>query len=998
MAQQAAARRRGKRKGETPRAPAHVRVEIPGILVAASTLLLFLALVSYRPPQGTTLASDWIGPAGATLADALYFMFGLGAYSFVFVGVASAVTLLLGRKVFQRLAHGVGAFLFVVFGSTLLATIAPRAEAFGHLLGGLLGDAGATLIGGLIGSVGAVVVSMAMLLVATVLVTELRVAVLARRFWARVSLYLPEFAGGRTEDARARYGSKDQPRRRLLAPIGMWFGRMIEARRRRREDRLQERQALAADADKARKAAVEADAKSVDIEDARSAEAPIRTSKRAMAAVAAPVEEPVAAENAGRRTASRKKKAGAVAPVEEDLSAAGGRDWLKEPVAGVPASEAVGAADAEQPAAEASIRDRVRARIKQSRARGEASAVGSVELKKDHVPPGSTAGDVAPNPSMRRAPRAGAEAAPTPATPQPDELPQAADTAVVNVVPAEVFDASEDVDVHETPTIPIALKSAAADEAREEADGPKIVESDAQKQRKSSIEIERAARQNKRRVTTSDEWSFPPLKFLQYVEPDADRIDEDALKRTAANLEAVLADFRVEGRVTGICPGPVVTRYEYEPEAGTKISRISGLSDDVAMRLRAEKVRIIAPIPGKGCVGFEIPNDSRETVYLKEVLADDKFTKSKSKLTVALGKDIEGFPIVANLAKMPHLLVAGTTGSGKSVSVNAMITSILYNATPDEVRMILIDPKQLEFAVYEDIPHLLLPVVTDPSKAAQALQWAVLEMDRRYKLMKDLKVRNIAGYNDKLHRLEEKHRQGRLLPGDDVADLLSEVDDDGRPTHRHMPYIMVIVDEFADLMMVSGKEVEIAVARLAQKARAAGIHCILATQRPSVDVLTGLIKANFPTRMSFRLMSGTDSRTVLDTMGAENLLGMGDMLFRPPGRSDLVRVHGAFVDEDEIEQVVDYVKAQRAPDYDESILAAASAAAGATDEPVDDMYDQAVECVCDAGYASISMIQRKLRIGYNRAARIMDEMEAQGIVSPASGGSARREVLAGSFN
>lgn len=530
-------------------------------------------------------------------------------------------------------------------------------------------------------------------------------------------------------------------------------------------------------------------------------------------------------------------------------------------------------------------------------------------------------------------------------------------------------------------------------------DGPTITESEAQMNRRSSKDIERDALELMRSEQRDEQWQYPPLKFLSYEEPDGS-VDKDALRLIAERLEQVLEDFKVKGSVTNICPGPVVTRFEFEPEAGTKLRKISNLSDDIAMALRAEKVRIIAPIPGKGCVGFEIPNDNRETVYLKEVLASREFNDAKSKVTMALGKDIEGFPVVANLAKMPHLLIAGTTGSGKSVSVNAMIVSMLYNASPDDVRMILIDPKQLEFAVYEDIPHLLLPVVTDPSKAATALQWAVTEMERRYKLMKELRVRSIEGYNTKLQRMqaeyEEQVSKGQT-PRQKLTDMLTEVDDSDRPRHRHLPFLVVIVDEFADLMMVAGKDVEQAVARLAQKARAAGIHCILATQRPSVDVLTGLIKANFPTRISCRLMSGTDSRTVLDTMGAENLLGMGDMLYRAPGSSELTRVHGAFVDEDEIDHIVRFLKDQAEAEYDETILNP-PVEEMIPDEEIDEKYDAAVHCVVEAGYASISMVQRKLRVGYNRAARMVDQMEREGVIGPATGGSSRRDVLVSSFD
>ena len=531
--------------------------------------------------------------------------------------------------------------------------------------------------------------------------------------------------------------------------------------------------------------------------------------------------------------------------------------------------------------------------------------------------------------------------------------------------------------------------------------GPRIVESAAQLQRKRSADLDRA-QQQRLQIGDTSAWELPPLSFLSYDEDQESRVDRELLRENALQLEKTLGDFKIKGSVTNICPGPVITMYEFEPEPGTKVSKIAGLSDDIAMALRAKSIRIIAPIPGKGCVGIEVPNKKREIVFLKEILADDKFAKHKSKLAMGLGKDTEGFPVVADLAKMPHLLVAGTTGSGKSVSVNGMITSLLYRTSPDECRMIMIDPKQLEFAIYEDVPHLLLPVVTEPAKAATALQWAVNEMERRYKLMSEMKVRKITAYNQKLRKLEDEvnerahHADAEYQP-DDIELMLAEMDPDGRHKHRHMPFIVVVIDEFADLMMVAGKEVEVSVARLAQKARAAGIHVILATQRPSVDVLTGLIKANFPTRMSFRLISGTDSRTVLDSTGAEALLGMGDMLYRPPGQSQLTRCHGAFVDEAEIEQIVEFLKKQRRPDYDETILQASDEEKEFDDEPVDELYDQAVAAVCEAGYASISMVQRKLRIGYNRSARMVEHMEREGVIGPATGGSSRREVLAGAI-
>jgi S-DNA-T family DNA segregation ATPase FtsK/SpoIIIE len=551
----------------------------------------------------------------------------------------------------------------------------------------------------------------------------------------------------------------------------------------------------------------------------------------------------------------------------------------------------------------------------------------------------------------------------------------------------------------EATAAPVESARAARPAPTSQSIGPVIVESAAQKARKRAADLERAEQQRLNLGSSTSAWEPPPLSFLGYDEGKRAPIDHVRLREKAVQLESTFASFKVRGRVTGICPGPVVTRFEYEPEQGTKVARIASLSDDIAMALKAQSVRIIAPIPGKGCVGIELPNETRETVYLKEILADERFTSSRSKMTVGLGKDIEGNPVVADLARMPHLLVAGTTGSGKSVTVNSMIVSILYNASPDDVRMILIDPKQLEFSIYKDIPHLLLPVVTDPTRASAALQWAVQEMERRYKLMSELKVRDLMGYNRKLKELQTAHEEalaaGRdLAQVDELLPMLDVCDPDGRRSHRHMTYILVVVDEFADLMMVAKKDVETSVARLAQKARAAGIHVVLATQRPSVDVITGLIKANFPTRLSCRLMSGIDSRTVLDDMGAEQLLGQGDMLFRPPGRSDLVRVHGAWVDEREIEKITDFLKVQREPEYDESILQAGESAEDDEEElPEDPLYEKGVRAVIEAGFASISMVQRKLGIGYNRAAKMVELMERRGIVGPAQGGSARREIL-----
>ncbi|MBW1253472.1 cell division protein FtsK [Pantoea allii] len=483
---------------------------------------------------------------------------------------------------------------------------------------------------------------------------------------------------------------------------------------------------------------------------------------------------------------------------------------------------------------------------------------------------------------------------------------------------------------------------------------------------------------------------LPSLDLLTAPPVEEEPVDMFALEQTARLVESRLGDYRVKAEVVGISPGPVITRFELDLAPGVKAARISNLSRDLARSLSTTAVRVVEVIPGKPYVGLELPNKHRQTVYLREVLDCPKFRDNPSPLAVVLGKDIAGQPVVADLAKMPHLLVAGTTGSGKSVGVNAMILSMLYKATPEEVRFIMIDPKMLELSVYEGIPHLLTEVVTDMKDAANALRWSVGEMERRYKLMSALGVRNLAGYNEKV---EQAEAMGRPIP--DPFWKPGDSMDMTPPVLEKLPYIVVMVDEFADLMMAVGKKVEELIARLAQKARAAGIHLVLATQRPSVDVITGLIKANIPTRIAFTVSSKIDSRTILDQGGAESLLGMGDMLYMPPNSSMPVRVHGAFVRDQEVHAVVQDWKARGRPQYIESITAGEeSEGAGGidSDEELDPLFDQAVGFVVDKRRASISGVQRQFRIGYNRAARIIEQMEAQGIVS-APGHNGNREVL-----
>lgn len=491
----------------------------------------------------------------------------------------------------------------------------------------------------------------------------------------------------------------------------------------------------------------------------------------------------------------------------------------------------------------------------------------------------------------------------------------------------------------------------------------------------------------------SDDYQLPPLSLLRTEPPAIVDYSDEELDMMAARVERALADYRLDVQVANIEVGPVITRLELELAPGIKVSQISNLDKDLARNLSVQSVRVVDVIPGKPYVGLEIPNRKRNTVYLRSILESPDYRESKAPLTVVLGRDIAGEPMVANLAKMPHVLVAGTTGSGKSVAINVMLASLLYKATPDELKLILIDPKMLEMSMYEDIPHLLTPVVTDMNDAENALRWAVEEMERRYQLMSAMRVRNIIGFNTALR--EAKAR------GEHVFDPLWRAEDhiglaNQPPEIRELPYIVIVIDELADMMMVVGKRVEELIARIAQKARAAGIHLILATQRPSVDVITGLIKANVPTRIAFQVSSKIDSRTIIDQQGAEALLGSGDMLYMPPGSSAPRRVHGAFMEDHEVDALTTFLKSQGEPKYEESITSPPAGTAyggnSSSDDPeLDPLYDQAVALVVEHGKASISWLQRKLGIGYNRSARIIEAMEYAGIVSGLDRG--QRKVL-----
>ncbi len=475
------------------------------------------------------------------------------------------------------------------------------------------------------------------------------------------------------------------------------------------------------------------------------------------------------------------------------------------------------------------------------------------------------------------------------------------------------------------------------------------------------------------------DYQLPALEFLNEAQMRREQADDELLGM-ATKLAEKCREFNVTGQIKFICPGPVVTTYEFKPDPGVKYSRVTGLVDDLCLALKAESIRIDR-MPGKPHVGIEVPNPRRETIFLREVIESRAFRESTSKLTIALGKTIDGLNYVSDLARMPHLLIAGTTGAGKSVGVNSLLVSILYRARPDEVKLILIDPKRLELGLYEDIPHLATPIIVDPKQAARALRWSVAEMERRYKQLAGWGVRNIDGYNAEIAK----------------RNAAKDFDENGDPW-KPLPFIVIIIDELADLMMASGHEVEESITRLAQMARAIGIHLVLATQRPSVDVITGLIKANFPSRISYRVSSKVDSRTILDTNGAEHLLGRGDMLFLPPGSSRLLRVHGAYVDESEINKIVAHIKAQWQPDYDESITQSEEEAMGLDDSggERDELFEDALRICVEMKRASTSVLQRRLRIGYGRAAAVLDQMEREGLIGQADG-ARPRPVLGRAF-
>jgi len=935
-------------------------LELFGLATLAFSVLVLISLFSYDPADvsGTGTAvrtgetANVIGPVGANLADLLLHLF--GAASFLLAGLLGLVggVLFFNRKVVVSLPQVVG-FLLCGVSLTALTHLLFRGERLlSHLPGGLAGELFGELGRSMLGSVGSGLLATCILLIAVLLATGLSLAAGVRRLGS----------------ATARCAS------------ATWAG--ARAGSRAASDRLGDLLTSAAAADE-----------------------PLAPGPAPVASVAPlpvlpvlprPAEDPLEGWSFGE-----------VAPDPGPVVLAGSGGWsfggepLADPVVDLP-----GPATPSAPPATSTRRRRALP--------GQSLAAPAEPRIVQHTQPERAVSDVV-----------FFQPAPTPPAGVSDGQATSAEEADANIVVAALSEldlpvavaAGEPDDEDDDEALPLAPP---AGRPRQETlpyvsprapsgpppttggrtpsplPGPAIVPPRSVN-RELPLEL-LAGLEQERLGEQPQTWDLPPLTLLDYTPRSTQDVDRQALLDMAVRLEGKLANYGVKGKVREIHPGPVVTMFEFEPGPGIRISKIANLSDDLAMSLEAVRVRIVAPIPGKGVVGIEVPSQRRETVYLKELIADTSFQKSRMRLPLCLGKDIMGFPIVRDLGKMPHLLTAGATGSGKSVLVNCMVVSLLYRYSPEELRLIMVDPKQLEFALYEGIPHLLLPVVTDPKKAAVALRWAVAEMERRYTLLADVGVRNLADYNkwveSRQAELDDRPRPARGIRLDEEGAAVPSYRADEVP--QKLPAIVVIIDEFAELMMVASKDVETSVCRLAQKARASGIHLILATQRPSVDVITGVIKANFPARIGLQVAQREDSRTILGQCGAENLLGDGDMLIMSPGAAGLTRAHGPLVTDEEIRRVCDNWRQQGAPSYDLDILTLQEKES--EDEPaadeagLDEMYDMAVRVVAEARLASASMLQRRLRIGYNRAARLVEIMEREGVVGPADG-ARPREVL-----
>ncbi len=905
--------------------------ELGGLVSLALALTLMLAILSFQPADMAEGAKvqNLIGPVGANLANWLLTIFGLGAFCFDALLWYLGFAILVGKRPEWRPLESVGQLFFVLTGTMLAHLMLANYLFFGHAAGGFVGQLGAEIMRGFFGTVGAYILTLSLLMMSVMFITDISLGTIVRAFVAQVHKTFA-YAKHRWR-VHLEYQSRlKEERQRLLAEQGT--------------DSLEDQARHAAEL-----SLTPLTQKSYDFEDNFEHDVEQRLSARLGRLFKGSAQQKIA--DAKKKKHSKKSKAVAAdvdAPDEE----------LRTTQPRINRRNALVDVDDNQEESESWVLDQI--------------------------------GDAHPSSE--------------PAFVQVDD--GSSSTLMVDdedlLDSSTIVQSSTDDDSKNRTIVQKSSKKSAPTESidadAEDGDGPRIVKNEAADRAKRVKEL--LSQEDGEGVLFKPQkrgdFELPAISFLNYEDNNEDSVDIEELRRMAAQIEKTLNDFKVQGQIKDICPGPVITVFEFSPAPGVKISKIANLADDLAMALAALSVRIVAPIPGKGVVGIEVPNPSREIVYMKEIIADKVFYENKKMtLPMGLGKDTSGNPVVTDLAKMPHLLVAGATGSGKSVAVNTMITSLLYKNSPDDVRLIMVDPKMLEFSIYADIPHLLLPVVTDPRQATVALNWAVQEMERRYQKLADLNVRNIKGYNTKVAKLTEQAELDLAEGKDDTKAIRSlALDEQGKPEHVHLPYIVVIIDEFADLMMTASKDVETAVARLAQKARAAGLHLILATQRPSTDVITGLIKANFPTRIALRVTSKTDSRVILDSNGAENLLGNGDMLFVPPGTSHVQRVHGAYVSEKEIELMVDFLKEQGEPQYNEDILKEEEEGAGEEEEELDydEYYQDAVRLVVESNQASISMIQRKLRVGYNRAARMVEVMEKEGLVS-APDGCKPREVL-----
>ena len=925
--------------------------EILGIGMLGIALFSMVSVVSMQSGNDRIM-----GPGGAAAAAAIYSMAGVASYLFIGACLVVAVRLCRGKPIVDGLLEPVG-FVALVSSVSVLCHL-PFAD--GQLLlrgpGGLLGQFIGQAAASFIGPVGAALAATTLLCTAIILLTDIRVAeVLASLAWASHHV-----ARGLWWSARLAG--------RITAATFRALGRVVVA--------------MFPDKSEAEVAAEE-----------NAPEASAREECVQEESVPEPVEPRILAANGQAAEALDAADAAAMRDVEQEPTA----DEVLSIGEGVP-TVALGETVSEAQVYAASLELPV-----ESEARRAVAAV------------------VAEVAAVECAAMAEAEKAKEP-EPKPEAEPIAIIAPVMSALddgPTEAGETYVEPAPQAGPVIVPAIAPPVEKLSAPEDEGPGYIK------------------------LSEGAFQLPSSELLEYQPPKGGETDAATLRALAERLEQALSNYGVQGKVTAIQMGPVIITFEFAPAPGTRTGKIVQLENDLAMALEAQSVRIVAPIPGKAVVGIEIPNKKRETVYLKEILEDDGFRKSGSKLQICLGKDTKGAPVSVNLSKMPHLLVAGTTGSGKSVAGNGMITSILYSASPEEVRMIMVDPKMLELSIYEGIPHLLLPVVTDPKKAALALRWAVDEMERRYELLAKSGVRDISSYNAKLEAEQnraavstalvetpsKRSKRLKLVMADadgNEQEVEVEADSAPQPTAdgaiseelaeeisakaataqflkekaeapaRKLPYIVIVIDEFADLMMVASKDVDTAVARLAQKARAAGLHLILATQRPSVDVITGVIKANFPSRIALQVASQIDSRTIMGQPGAETLLGNGDMLFSDRG-TKLKRIQGAFLSDDEVHRVVDFLKKQAKPVYDMNILTAREdedgEGAAAADDFHDELYDQAVAIVADTRQASVSFIQRRLQIGYNRSARMVEQMERDGIVGP-SNGIKPREVLA----